>query len=372
MSKEKYFDIDSMIGDEQEQKNTTSTRKRRPSPALGALTGNTTATTVTDELKKQNTVISDALLKSEKKTAQLEEELDTLLEKQGGLTSLRFQMPVTKQTVDFELQHIDPKLIDISPENERIQNLLDEISLQDILPSIKSHGQQTPGTVRPIENGRYELIEGSRRLAAVKLAGQDYLARVGDVPDADVRELSLIENKKSDVSPYEKAKAYKRQIDNGEYSNWSQLAVSKSISSSHISRYKACAELNELYVKILRTPAEMPLSYGETIKQLINKDEDSLAEKANELLKLRESSITDIESYFDVEDIIKQLKSSVRKKPLDRPVIGKPVIYKSSDKSISLKHTVTNKGAVKLEITGLSEDKVDSLMAQIQKSLKVK
>ncbi len=109
-------------------------------------------------------------------------------------------MPVTQQEVVFELQRIDPSKIDVSPENERIQEFLDEISLRDILPSIRKQGQQFPGTVRPKKDGRFELIEGSRRLKAAVLAKKPYLALVGDVPDADVRELSVIENKHQDVS----------------------------------------------------------------------------------------------------------------------------------------------------------------------------
>ena len=278
-------------------------------------------------------------------------------------------MPVTKQEVIFELKHVDPSLIDVSPENERIQGFLDEISLQDILPSIKKHRQQKPGTLRPKQGGRFELIEGSRRLAAVKLANHQYLALVGDVPDADVRELGIIENKHQDVSPYEKAKAYQRQIENGEYENWTQLGAARGISSSHISRYRACVELDELFVRILPSPSDMPLSYGETIAQLKKKGEDDLKSKAGELLQNRKTAIADKLEVPDAEEVVKLLKSAVRAKS-ETPKAWKPVIYKSKDGKV-LKHSVTNRGSTKFEISGVDEGQLEKILAFLTSTMKV-
>jgi ParB family transcriptional regulator, chromosome partitioning protein len=248
---------------------------------------------------------------------------------------------------------------------------LDEISLQDILPSIRKHGQQKPGTVRPIDGGRFELIEGSRRLAAVKLAKREYLALVGDVPDADIRELGVIENKHKDVSPYEKAKAYLRQIENGEYENWTQLGAAKGISPPHISRYRACAELEEVYVRLLPSPSDMTLSYGETIARLIKKDGEGLASKAEELCKLRQASVLEKQELPNAEEALKILKSAVRTKA-EVPKAKKPVIYKSKDGARTVKHSITNQGTTKLELAGLSQEEVSRVIEHIQGMLKMK
>ncbi|MDF1746478.1 MAG: ParB/RepB/Spo0J family partition protein [Gimesia sp.] len=375
MTKDKYGNIDELLSGSGEPEAVDSTPKRtkRPSPALGVMTGDNRPTSVTDGLKAEKQKAERAL---EEAQQQFEKEKSDLLKaledaKNSGVESspIILTMPVTKQEVTFGLRHVDPSLIDVSPENERIQGFLDEISLQDILPSIRKNRQQKPGTLRPSKGGRFELIEGSRRLAAVKLANQQYLALVGEVPDADVRELGIIENKHQDVSPYEKAKAYQRQIEHGEYENWTQLGAAKGISSSHISRYRACVELEELYVRILPSPSDMPLSYGEIIAQLKKKGERNLKAKAEELQGKRKVALTDKLELPDAEEVVKILKSAVRTK-VEAPKAWKPVVYKSKDGKV-LKHTVTNKGANKFELSGVNEGELEKILSFLTSTLKV-
>lgn len=374
----KYGNLDELMGDSNEASASAGARRRRsrPSPALGAMSGDRRPTSITDGLKAEKqaaeTALQEAEVRFQEEKSQLLKDLEAA--KSSATSSgapIVLTMPVTKQKVSFELRLIAPELIDVSPENERIQGFLDEISLKDILPSIRKHGQQKPGTVRPIEGGRYELIEGSRRLAAVKLAGAEYLALVGDVPNADIRELGIIENRHQDVSPYEKAKAYQRQISNGEFENWTQLGAARGISSSHISRYRACAELDELFVRILPSPSDMPLSYGETISSLRKKSEDALNTKAHEILNVRTSALSSASvEMLDVEEILKQLKSAVRSK-FEKPTTRTPVLYKSSNGKLQVKHSVTNKGANKFEITGIDQGQLDKILKFMESTLHI-
>jgi ParB family chromosome partitioning protein len=376
--KPKYPDIDQLLGggsdlDAPKDRDTATSRTRRPTPAIGAMVGDKRTTTVTDALKAEKNAalnaLEDAKRQFEDEKAQLMQEIADAKSQEIRGAPISLTMPVTKQKVEFELLALDTSLIDVSPENERIQEFLDEISLRDILPSIKKRGQQKPGMVRPTKSGRYELIEGSRRLASVKLLGGKYLALVGQVPDADVRELGVIENKHQDVSAYEKATAYQRQIENGEYENWTQLGAAKGISSSHISRYRACVTLDPVFVRILPSPSDMPLSYAETISKLRKKGEEELLSKARELFEMRTNALSNGNELQDVEDVISSLKSAVRIKA-EAPKAWKPVVYKSKDGKV-LKHTITNKGATKLEITGVDQDQIDKLVSYLASTLKV-
>jgi ParB family chromosome partitioning protein len=378
MAQDKYGNIDDLLSNSPNESPRTATpsrRRSRPSPALGVMSGDRRPTSITDGLKAEKQAAEKALVDA-RKTFEFEKhtllkELDEARSSTVGSAPIVLRMPVTKQEVTFELRRISPELIEVSPENERIQGFLDEISLKDILPSIRKHGQQKPGTVRPIGDGKYELIEGSRRLASVRLAEIDYLALVGDVPDADVRELGIIENRHQDVSPYEKAKAYQRQMERGEFENWTQLGAARGISSSHISRYRACAELDEIYVRILPSPSDMPLSYGETLGKLRRKDDDALRRKAEAVLNLRLSALANgAGEMMDVEEILKQLKSAVRNK-LEKPTTRDPVVYQSENGKLQVKHSITNKGANKFEMSGLSSDQLETLIGFMKSNLKV-
>ena len=387
--KEKYFDVDAMLDEEggkggafNEKESVSSNRQRtrRPTPAISAMNGDNKPVSVTESLKEEKHRLEKTLETERRERQEEKKGLSKALNEAkaqaaatDGNAPIVLTMPVTKQEVRFELKLIDPELIDVSPLNERKQEFLDELSLQDLLPSIRKEKQQKPGTLRPKPGGKYELIEGSRRLAAVRIAGHEYLGLVGDVPDADVYSLSVIENKHQDVSPYEKALAYNRQIEDKLYDSWNQLGVVHGISSSHIARYKACIELDEVFVRILRCPSDMPLSYGETIRGLRKKNEKRLLSKAEELLVNRNdaASMKDGIELLDVDVIIKELKSSVRVKAT-QPKSWKPVVYKSKDKGVSLKHSVSSKGATKFELAGVDDGTVNQLLEHLKGVLKVK
>lgn len=372
---DKYGDIDALTQPVETSRVSTRSRVKRPTPALGVMSGEQKTTRIVDSLKEEKKAVEDELKQAreafEEEKIQLLAQLDMAKSKETpSSANIILTMPVTKQEISFELKSVAPSLIDVSVENERIQDFLDELSLKDILSSIKKQGQQKPGTLRPKSNGRYELIEGSRRLAAVKLAEKNYLALVGAVPDADVRELSVIENKHQDVSAFEKAKAYQRQIERGEYTSWTQLGAALGISSSHINRFKSCSELDDIFVRILPSPSHMPLSYGETISSLIKKERDELYRKAEELLGLRDAAINGGADCLDVDEILNLLKRAVRTKS-QAPTVKKPVLYKSKSGHVSLKHSLSSKGTNKFEVSGLSEEKLSSLLQYLTKTLKV-
>jgi ParB family chromosome partitioning protein len=283
-------------------------------------------------------------------------------------------MPTTKTVVHFELKSIDPDLIDISDENERIQTFLDEISLADILPSIKKHRQQKPGMLRKKADGRYELIEGSRRLAAVKIAGFQYLSLVGDVPDADVRELSLLENRHKDVSIYEKAKAYSRRIADSEYTSWQALSAAYHISETHMRRYQKAATIDDLFVSILPSPSDMTLTYPEEISKLLNSSPDNkkkLEKEAKRLLSLRDESLANGVAPLDYDNVFKSLKSAVRKKST-APTYNRPFVFKDDSGDIQLKYSVTRSGSYKFEVSGSNDKSNEVIIEHMKRVLKVK
>ena len=99
---------------------------------------------------------------------------------------------------------IDPN--PYQPRKEFSTGDLHELSL-----SIKSKGVLQPLSVRPGQNGRYDLIAGERRLRAAKAAG------LSEVPvyvisaetDVDMMEIALIENiQREDLNTVEQAEAF--------------------------------------------------------------------------------------------------------------------------------------------------------------------
>ena len=89
---------------------------------------------------------------------------------------------------------------------------MDQESLQELADSIKAQGVMQPIVVRPVSDGRFEIIAGERRWRATQLAGLDTIpAVVRDVPDEAAIAMALIENiQREDLNPIEEAVALQR------------------------------------------------------------------------------------------------------------------------------------------------------------------
>jgi ParB family chromosome partitioning protein len=89
---------------------------------------------------------------------------------------------------------------------------MDPAALEELAQSIKAQGVMQPIVVRPIANGRFEIIAGERRWRASQQAGLDNIpAMVREVPDQAAIAMALIENiQREDLNPVEEAVALQR------------------------------------------------------------------------------------------------------------------------------------------------------------------
>ena len=89
---------------------------------------------------------------------------------------------------------------------------MDEGSLYELAESIRSQGIMQPILVRPIGEGRYEIIAGERRSRAARLAGlSEVPVLIREVPDEAAAVMALIENiQREDLNPLEEAQGLQR------------------------------------------------------------------------------------------------------------------------------------------------------------------
>lgn len=92
---------------------------------------------------------------------------------------------------------------------------MDPAALQELADSIRQQGVMQPVVVRPISEGRYELIAGERRWRATQMAELDRIpAIIRDVPDEAAIAMALIENiQRENLNPIEEAFALQRLQD---------------------------------------------------------------------------------------------------------------------------------------------------------------
>ncbi len=112
-----------------------------------------------------------------------------------------------------KIYDIPIELIDDFPDHP-FKVRMDE-DMDQLVESIKERGLITPITLRPKEDGRYEVVSGHRRKKACEIAGLSYVK-------ADVREMSrdeaiilMVESnlQRSVILPSEKAFSYKMRLE---------------------------------------------------------------------------------------------------------------------------------------------------------------
>ena len=104
---------------------------------------------------------------------------------------------------------------DLQPGKYQPRTRMDQDSLNELAASIKVQGIMQPVLVRPLTEGKYEIIAGERRWRAAQLAGLNEVpALVRDIPDEAALAMSLIENiQRENLNPLEEAAGIQRLID---------------------------------------------------------------------------------------------------------------------------------------------------------------
>lgn len=123
----------------------------------------------------------------------------------------------------------------IEPHPDQPRRHFDEEALDELAQSIAARGVIQPVVVRPLGNGRYQLVAGERRWRASQKAQiHEIPAIVRKLDDRDVAALALIENlQREDLNPVEEARAYQRLADS---EGLSQTDIAKFVdkSRSHV------------------------------------------------------------------------------------------------------------------------------------------
>ncbi|GAB4417204.1 MAG: ParB/RepB/Spo0J family partition protein [Bacteroidia bacterium] len=117
--------------------------------------------------------------------------------------------------VSTEVQTAEIPLHQIEPNPYQPREHFDEEALEELAASIRQHGIIQPLTVRKLEDRKYQLISGERRLRAARMANlKEVPAYVREADDEQMLEMGLIENiQREDLNPIEIAISYHRMIE---------------------------------------------------------------------------------------------------------------------------------------------------------------
>ncbi|AIW22170.1 ParB/RepB/Spo0J family partition protein [Vibrio coralliilyticus] len=153
-----------------------------------------------------------------------------------------------EEMVTFELVRISASDIAeqtvVFAENAREQSFLNEHALSDVLATLKERGQQYPAVGRKREDGKIEVLDGSRRRMSCILAKKDFLIYVAENINGDhAKFLSDVANAHKPLSLYEKGKEMQAKLESGEAEDQKALAKMFQCSEALVSGALKAADL---------------------------------------------------------------------------------------------------------------------------------
>jgi len=198
----------------------------------------------------------------------------------------------------------------------------DDAEMDQLVWSILTQGLLTPISVRPIENGEYEVISGHRRLHACKKAGIETVPALIYSLDRDAATIAMVDSNlhREKILPSEKAFAYKMKFDamnhQGKTSGqvgqkWTRDQISEGESGRQVQRYIRLTELiPEILTmvdngKIALTPA-VELSYlrkqeqRDLLETMESEDCTPSLSQAIQLKKLSQLGFLDMDKIFEI------------------------------------------------------------------------
>ena len=238
----------------------------------------------------------------------------------------------------------------------------DPAKLTELAQSIAATGVVQPIIVRPLLNGRYQLINGERRLLASKEAGMPTIpAILRTVSDEQAMEMTIVENlQRADLNPMEQARAYQRLSTDFKMTQ-EQMALRTGKERASVGNF----------LRLLRLPQSVQqkvesgdLSFGHARTLLALPTPEQLINAAQKVMALS-MSVRQTESY--VQGLLNPEAKAAKPQPPVAP--QDPNVHEAQDRlqrALGLRVRIEDKrgkGRVIIEYSGLED--FDSLLTAL-------
>ncbi|MDC5753545.1 ParB/RepB/Spo0J family partition protein [Vibrio europaeus] len=166
-------------------------------------------------------------------------------------------MPVGDEMAEFELacipHHDITKKTYVLDDNARMQSALNEVSLNDILPSLNEKGMQYPARGYIDPTGKIEVWDGSRRRMGCIISKRDYFIWVTkkQVSDDTKRLMSDVGNYYKPLSLYERGALWEKMLDEEKYQDAKHLAEGEGTSEAVVTSARKAFALPEGLVNLM-------------------------------------------------------------------------------------------------------------------------
>ncbi len=237
---------------------------------------------------------------------------------------------------------------------------LREDTLRELAESIRAQGVVQPVVVRPLGEGRYELIAGERRWRAAQLAElREVPAVIREVSDQAAIAMALVENiQREDLNPLEEAAALQRLIAEFNLTH-QQAAEAVGRSRAAVSNLLRLLELTE-DVQWLVRERKLDMSHARALLPL----PPPLQREAARQVQLRGLSAR------ETEDLARRLQQDASipapaAKPLDPNIrLLQDDLSERLGARVRVRHATSGKGCVVIHYNNL--DELDGILSRVR------
>jgi ParB family chromosome partitioning protein len=269
------------------------------------------------------------------------------IQKGAGRPSVEPQRPLVS-TSEIEISKIEP-----NPYQPRTE--FDQEALEELAASIKLLGLIQPITLRPLDNGRYQIISGERRFRASQLAGLERVpAYIRKTDDQGMLEMAIVENiQREDLDAIEVALSFQRLIE--------ECSLTQEAMAERVGKKRATVTN---YLRLLKLPAQIQFAIRAKKISMGHAKALLAIEGEKEQLKLANQIVEQDLSVRQIEQKIQKLGQKKEKKVKEEaPVIELPdshfrvieIVGKYFNNNITAKRDNNGAGEITIRFSGDAE-----------------
>jgi len=215
------------------------------------------------------------------------------------------------------ISEIDPSLIDASFVTDRLSSA-DE-AFDELIEAIKTHGQKTPILLRPhpVEEGRYQVVFGHRRVQASRILGQKVKAVIKSVSDIEHVIAQGQENSARENLSFIERAVFAQQLYDKKYER-AVIQSALSIDAPMLTRMLSVTNRVPIHVISSVGPAKTVGRDRWTIFAQLIENPQGLEAVNAEIASLEFSTLLSEERFEKLCSILKKIQLTRRKRPKEK------------------------------------------------------
>lgn len=258
---------------------------------------------------------------------------------------------------------LDPELVVRSRWANRHELNFSSADFADLRDEIRNAGGNIqPIKVRPLPDGRFEIVFGHRRHEACRLEGLPVLAMIDNLDERSLFvEMDRENRARKNLSAYEQGAMYRNALNAGLFPNQRSLAESIGADASLVTKALYLADLPTEVIDAFPNVLDIQFRYAKPLRDAVESNPTAVRASAKNLMKLAPRP--------DAKEVFEALVAAGSAKKMERFHFPEPINFERNGKSVG-SLTIGKKGLSLNLVNGtFSQEDVEQVRALVERLL---